>query len=181
MHMSITKSAYTESHHHPNSLYFFAESELNMVAFDLLNWEGSRERIVSAWKFLTSEILRARQQCEDDDEVSQLYDAVEKDVGKATARHTLEVGESGGIDRELNEWFQACITLADNYGFCRWPELALTDYLRGFEGYDEVKARAIAQRAWETARMAYDARKSAGKKPSEKPKKPKKAKKKKAA
>ncbi|WP_329890290.1 hypothetical protein [Stenotrophomonas muris] len=156
--MSITKSAYTRPLRHPSSLHRFAQSELNAVAFDLLNWEGSRERIVSAWKQINAEVLTV--QSVDDDEVAQLYDAVEKDVGEATAQHELEPDDSGTIDKELNEWYKAYVDLSTNYGFFFWPEFALTDYLRGFEGYDEAKARTIAQRAWATALMAYDARKS---------------------
>jgi hypothetical protein len=153
--MSITKSAYTNSHCYTIGLPLFARSELNAVAFDLLNWEGSRERIVSAWKQIRAEVLTV--QSVDDDEVAQLYDAVKKDVGEMTAQHGMS---SDSIDRELNEWYKAYVDLSTNYGWYGWPELALTDYLRGFEGYDEARAKATAQRAWETARMAYDARKS---------------------
>lgn len=156
--MSINKSAYTKPLRHPSSLHRFAQSELSAVAFDLLNWEGSRERIVSAWKQINAEVLTVRSV--DDDEIAQLYDAVEKDVGEATAKHEFEPDDSGSIDNELNEWYRAYVDLSTNYGFFFWPEFALTDYLRGFEGYDEAKARTTAQRAWATALMAYDARKS---------------------
>lgn len=158
MHMTINKSAYTNSHCYTIGLPLFARSELNAVAFDLLNWEGSRERIVSAWKQIRAEVLTV--QSVDDDEVAQLYDAVEKDVGETTAQHGMNPDSSGSIDRELNEWYKAYVDLSTNYGWYGWPELALTDYLRGFEAYDEARAKATAQRAWETARMAYDALKS---------------------
>lgn len=174
--MSITKNAYTQSLRHPSSLHRFAQNELNAVAFDLLNWEGSRERIVSAWKQINAGVLTVRG--EDDDEVTQLYDAVEKDVGEATARHDFDADEFGGIDRELNEWYQAYVTLATNYGFFFWPEFALTDYLRGFEGYDEARARATAQRVWATALEADGARKlkAVDVKPAKKPSKKEKRK-----
>lgn len=169
--MSITKSAYTNSHCYTIGLPLFARSELNAVAFDLLNWEGSRERVVSAWKLIRAEVLTV--QSVDDDEVAQLYDAVEKDVGEAIALHDIDVDASGSDEREVNEWYKAYVDLSTNYGWYGWPELALTDYLRGFEGYDEARAKATAQRAWETARMAYDAlkSKSVDVKPAKKPSK----------
>ncbi|MBN8224148.1 MAG: hypothetical protein J0L89_04945 [Xanthomonadales bacterium] len=169
--MSIIKNGYTKPLRHPTTLYFFARNELNAIAFDLLNWEGSRERAVSAWKLLTSAVLKARQQRENNDEVALLYGAVVKDVGEDTAQHEFGVYYSGSFDSELNEWYQAYITLADNYGFHAWPMLALADYLREFEGYDDARAKATAQRAWETALMVYDAGKLADKKPAEKQKK----------
>lgn len=166
--MTITKNAYTPIYRSPSSLHRLARNELNAIAFDLLNWEGSRERVVSAWKHVSAGALTT---CGEGDEVAQLYDAVEKDVGEAIALHDINVDESGSDEREVNEWYQAYADLANNYGFYGWPELALADYLCGFGGYDEAKARAVAQRAWETARMVYDARKLAEKKPAEKPKK----------
>lgn len=165
--MSITKSAYTQTHKRPSGLYLFAQSALNAVAFDLLNWEGSRERIVSAWNQVGAGVLKADPDGECD-EVSQLYDAVEKDVGEEAAQH-----EFGGydFDGELNEWYQAYADLANSYGFHAWPTLALADYLREFEGYDKSRAMDSAERVWETALIVYNARKQADKKPSEKPKK----------
>lgn len=166
MRMSITKSAYTPTHKRPSGLYLFAQSALNAVAFDLLNWEGSRERIVSAWKQISAGVLKVGPDGECD-ESAQLYDAVENDVGEEAAQHEF----GGDFDYELNEWYQAFADVANSYGFYGWPTLALTDYLREFEGYDQSRAKATAERVWETALMLYDARKSAEKKPAEKPKK----------
>ena len=165
--MSITKSAYTPTNKRPSGLYLFAQSALNAVAFDLLNWEGSRERIVSAWKQISAGALNADEYggC---DESGQLYEAVEKDVGEDAAQHEFDEYD---LDRELNKWYQAFADLANSYGFHAWPKLALTDYLREFEGYDKSRAMDSAERAWEAALMMYDARKPADKKPAEKPKK----------
>ncbi|MDT3489017.1 hypothetical protein ROV93_02250 [Stenotrophomonas maltophilia group sp. msm4] len=114
--------------------------------FDLLDWRGSPERIVSAWQTLGESL--------DDYEPGErefadnLGSSVWSDLDHATAVHGLE-------DRSEIEWYDRYIRLAYAYGAEEWPAAALVDYLRLFEGLDRESAETMARRSWESARLRY--------------------------
>jgi hypothetical protein len=116
------------------------------VMFDLLDWKGSPERVVSAWQTLGESL--------DDYEPGErefadnLGSAVWSDLDHATAVHGLE-------DRSEIEWYDHYIRLAHAYGAEQWPEAALVDHLQIFEGLDRERAEALARRSWESARLRY--------------------------
>ena len=114
--------------------------------FDLLDWRGSPERIVSAWQTLGESL--------DDYEPGErefadnLGSSVWSDLDHATAVHGLE-------DHSEIEWYDRYIRLAYAYGAEEWPAAALVDYLRIFEGLDRESAETMARRSWESARLRY--------------------------
>lgn len=143
------------STHAVEGIYEFARYQLFAVAIDLApsGVVGSPERLVSAWKHLPTTDLSE----EIGPEGWALFDAVRSDLGEETALHAF-----GADERQCHaeyEWFNYFVQLADAYGTEDWPQAALTDYLRGFEGMHELHARTTAALVWEKAKHLYNARK----------------------